>query len=146
MKIRHIVISHEDADDVLQETLVKAWGNFDNFEGKSKFSTWLYRIAVNEAIDFLRRARNTVPLDSPEANGVTHQLMADEYFDGDEAQARLQQAIASLPDIQRGVFTMRYYDDMKYSEISIILGASEGSLKASYHIAAKKIRQIIEKK
>ncbi len=146
MKIRHIVISHEDADDVLQETLVKAWGNLDNFEGKSKFSTWLYRIAVNEAIDFLRRARNTVPLDSPEANGVAHQLMADEYFDGDEAQARLQQAIASLPDIQRGVFTMRYYDDMKYSEISIILGASEGSLKASYHIAAKKIRQIIEKK
>lgn len=146
MKIRHIVISHEDADDVLQETLVKAWGNLDNFEGKSKFSTWLYRIAVNEAIDFLRRARNTVTLDSPEANGVAHQLMADEYFDGDEAQARLQQAIASLPDIQRGVFTMRYYDDMKYSEISIILGASEGSLKASYHIAAKKIRQIIEKK
>lgn len=85
-------------------------------------------------------------LDSPEANVVAHQLMADEYFDGDEAQARLQQAIASLPDIQRGVFTMRYYDDMKYSEISIILGASEGSLKASYHIAAKKIRQIIEKK
>lgn len=146
MKIRHIVISHEDADDVLQETLVKAWVNLDNFEGKSKFSTWLYRIAVNEAIDFLRRVRNTVTLDSPEANGVAQQLMADEYFDGDEAQARLQQAIASLPDIQRGVFTMRYYDDMKYSEISIILGASEGSLKASYHIAAKKIRQIIEKK
>lgn len=146
MKIRHIVISHEDADDVLQETLVKAWGNLDNFEGKSQFSTWLYRIAVNEAIDFLRRVRNTVTLDSPEANGVADQLMADEYFDGDEAQARLQQAIASLPDIQRGVFTMRYYDDMKYSEISIILGASEGSLKASYHIAAKKIRQIIEKK
>lgn len=144
MKIRHIVISHEDADDVLQETLVKAWGNLDNFEGKSQFSTWLYRIAVNEAIDFLRRVRNTVTLDSPEANGVADQLMADEYFDGDEAQARLQQAIASLPDIQRGVFTMRYYDDMKYSEISIILGASEGSLKASYHIAAKKIRQIIE--
>lgn len=144
MKIRHIVISHEDADDVLQETLVKAWVNLDNFEGKSKFSTWLYRIAVNEAIDFLRRVRNTVTLDSPEANGVADQLMADEYFDGDEAQARLQQAIASLPDIQRGVFTMRYYDDMKYSEISIILGASEGSLKASYHIAAKKIRQIIE--
>ena len=146
MKIRHIVISHEDADDVLQETLVKAWGNLDNFEGKSKFSTWLYRIAINEAIDFLRRARTTVTLDSPEANGVAQQLTADEYFDGDEAQARLQQAIASLPDIQRGVFTMRYYDDMKYSEISIILGASEGSLKASYHIAAKKIRQIIEKK
>ena len=102
MKIRHIVISHEDADDVLQETLVKALVNLDNFEGKSKFSTWLYRIAVNEAIDFLRRARNTVTLDSPEANGVAHQLMADEYFDGDETQARLQQAIASLPDIQRG--------------------------------------------
>ena len=146
MKIRHIVLSHEDADDVLQETLVKAWVNLDTFEGKAKFSTWLYRIAVNEAIDFLRRSKNTVTLDSPEANNVAQRLMADEYFDGDEAQAYLQQAIASLPEIQRGVFTMRYYDDMKYSEMSMILGASEGSLKASYHIAAKKIRQIMEKK
>lgn len=146
MKIRHIVLSHEDADDVLQETLVKAWVNLDNFEGKSKFSTWLYRIAINEALDFLRRAKNTVTLDSPEAIDIASQLMADEYFDGDEAQTRLQQAIASLPEMQRGVFTMRYYDDMKYSEMSIILGTSEGSLKASYHIAARKIRQMMEKK
>lgn len=146
MKIRHIVLSHEDADDVLQETLVKAWVNLDNFEGKAKFSTWLYRIAVNEAIDFLRRSKSMLTLDSPEANTVAQRLLADEYFDGDEAQARLQQAIASLPEMQRGVFTMRYYDDMKYSEMSIILGASEGSLKASYHIAAKKIRQIMEKR
>ncbi len=146
MKIRHIVLSHEDADDVLQETLVKAWVNLDNFEGKAKFSTWLYRIAVNEAIDFLRRSKSMLTLDSPEANTVAQRLLADEYFDGDEAQARLQQAIASLPKMQRGVFTMRYYDDMKYSEMSIILGASEGSLKASYHIAARKIRQIMEKR
>ncbi len=146
MKIRHIVLSHEDADDVLQETLVKAWVNLDNFEGKAKFSTWLYRIAVNEAIDFLRRSKSMLTLDSPEANTVAQRLLADEYFDGDEAQARLQQAIASLPEMQRGVFTLRYYDDMKYSEMSIILGASEGSLKASYHIAAKKIRQIMEKR
>ncbi len=146
MKIRHIVLSHEDADDVLQETLVKAWVNLDNFEGKAKFSTWLYRIAVNEAIDFLRRSKSMVNIDSPEANVVAQRLLADEYFDGDEAQARLQQAIASLPETQRGVFTMRYYDDMKYSEMSIILGASEGSLKASYHIAANKIRQIMEKR
>ena len=146
MKIRHIVLTHEDADDVLQETLVKAWMNLGNYEGKAKFSTWLYRIAVNEAIDFIRRTKNTVTLDSPEAVNVAQRLMADEYFDGDEAQACLQQAIASLPEIQRGVFTMRYYGDMKYSEMSMILGATEGSLKASYHIAAKKIRQIMETK
>ncbi|EGN56672.1 DNA-directed RNA polymerase sigma-70 factor [Hallella multisaccharivorax DSM 17128] len=143
-KIRHIVLSHEDADDILQETLVKAWTNLDKYEGKAKFSTWIYRIAVNQAIDFLRRSRSTDPLDSPQASHVAHQLMADEYFDGDEAQARLQEAIARLPEVQRAVFTMRYYDEMKYSEISKILGTSEGALKASYHLAMKKIRSMIE--
>lgn len=143
-KIRHIVLSHDDADDVLQETFVKAWINLDKYEGKAKFSTWLYRIAVNEAIDFLRRSRNATTLDSPEAGNVVRQLMADDYFDGDEAQARLQAAIAGLPDVQRAVFTMRYYDEMKYSEMSKILGTSEGALKASYHIAVKKIKEKLE--
>lgn len=143
-KIRHIVLSHDDADDVLQETFVKAWVNLNKYEGKAKFSTWLYRIAVNEAIDFLRRSRNATALDSPEAGNVVRQLMADDYFDGDEAQARLQAAIASLPEVQRAVFTMRYYDEMKYSEMSKILGTSEGALKASYHIAVKKIKERLE--
>lgn len=120
------------------------WTNLDKYEGKAKFSTWLYRIAVNEAIDFLRRSRNATALDSPEAGSVVRQLMADDYFDGDEAQARLQAAIASLPDVQRAVFTMRYYDEMKYSEMSKILGTSEGALKASYHIAVKKIKERLE--
>lgn len=146
MKILHIVLSHDDADDVLQDTLAKAWVNLNRFEGKAKFSTWLYRIAVNEAIDFLRRTKDMVNIDSPEAVCIAQQLMADEYFDGDEVLARLQQAVASLPEVQRGVFTMRYYDDLKYSEMSTRLGTSEGSLKASYHIAANKIRRMMEKK
>lgn len=144
-KIRHIVLSHDDADDVLQDTLVKAWTNLDKYEGKAKFSTWLYRIAVNEAIDFLRRSKNATTLNALEAGNVVQQLIADDYFDGDEAQARLQAAVASLPDVQRAVFTMRYYDEMKYSEMSKILDTSEGALKASYHIAVKKIKEMLER-
>lgn len=140
-KIRRIVISHEDADDVLQNTFVKAWLNLDTFEGKAKLSTWLYRIAVNEAIDFLRKKKNVDTVDVDDDNGVANQLMADDYFDGDEAAALLQQAIASLPEVQRAVFTLRYYDEMKYSEMSKLLDTSEGALKASYHIAVKKIKQ-----
>lgn len=143
-KIRRIVLTHDNADDVLQNTFIKAWTNLDSFEGKSKLSTWLYRIAVNEAIDFLRKEKKTDTVDVDEENGVANQLMADEYFDGDEADALLQQAIASLPDVQRAVFTMRYYDEMKYSEMSKILGTSEGALKASYHIAVKKIKERLQ--
>lgn len=143
-KIRRIVLTHDDADDVLQETFVKAWLNIDSFQGKSKLSTWLYRIAVNESLDFLRRRKNERQVDIDDAQSVAGQLMADEYFDGDEAQALLQQAIAQLPDVQRAVFTMRYYDEMKYSEISKVLGTSEGALKASYHIAVKKIKECLD--
>lgn len=142
-KIRHIVLYHDDADDVLQNTFVKAWTNLDTFEGKSKLSTWLYRIAVNESIDFLRRSKNTETVDVDDAKSVAGLLLSDEYFDGDAADALLQKAIAALPDVQRAVFTMRYYDEMKYSEMSKILGTSEGALKASYHIAVKKIRSMI---
>lgn len=144
-KIRRIVLTHDDADDVLQNTFVKAWVNLDTFEGKSKLSTWLYRIAVNEAIDFLRKKRHVDTVDVDDANGVANQLMADEYFDGDEADAMLQQAIARLPEVQRAVFTLRYYDEMKYSEMSKLLDTSEGALKASYHIAVKKIKEMVEK-
>ncbi len=138
-QIRRIVISHDDADDVLQNTFIKAWLNIGTFENKSKISTWLSRIAINEAIDFSHRKHKTDDISTDENQAVANQLMADEYFDGDETQAQLQQAISQLPAVQRAVFNMRYFDEMKYSEMSEIFGTSEGALKASYHIAVKKI-------
>lgn len=140
-KIRHIVLSHEDANDVLQNTFLKTWNNLNTFQGKSSLSTWLYRIAVNEALDFLRKRKVADRVSADEDMGVANRLLADEYFDGDETQAQLQQAIAQLPDVQRTVFTMKYFDDMKYSEISKVLNTSEGALKASYHLAVKKITE-----
>lgn len=140
-KIRHIVVNHEDANDVLQNTFINAWKNMDNFRQQSKLSTWLYRIAVNESLDHLRREKKRLG----ESDGLTlaNRLLADDYFDGDEAQALLQEAIAQLPDVQRTVFTLHYYDEMKYSEMSEILSTSEGALKASYHIAVKKISEYV---
>ena len=138
-KIRHIVLVHEDADDVLQNTFVKAWMNLSDFRNLSKISTWLYRIAVNESLDFLRKKKHLQDVSVDKAAGVGNMLMADEYFDGDEAQVLLQEAISSLPDVQRTVFTLRYYDNMKYGEISKVLNTSEGALKASYHIAVQKV-------
>ncbi len=143
-KIRSIVLSHDDSDDVLQNTFLKAWKSLDSFQGKSKFSTWLYRIAINEALDFLRH-KKTLALASADADlSVANRLLADEYFDGDRSQAILQEAIATLPEVQRTVFTLRYYDEMKYSEISEVLGTSEGALKASYHIAVQKITDYVK--
>lgn len=140
-KIRYIVLSHEDADDVLQNTFLKAWKNIDSFKGKSKLQTWLYSIAINEALDYLRKNKNTSI--SSESNGISiaDKLMADEYFNGDEIQAMLMQAVATLPEVQRTVFNLRYFNNMKYSEISAMLNTSEGALKASYHIAVKKISE-----
>jgi RNA polymerase sigma factor, sigma-70 family len=144
-KIRSIVLTHDDADDVLQNTFLKAWKNLPTFQGKAKLSTWLYRIAINEALDFLRHQK-TATLSSADADlTVANRLMADDYFDGDKSQALLQEAIATLPDVQRTVFTLRYYDEMKYSEMSEILGTSEGSLKASYHIAVQKITDYVKR-
>jgi len=145
-KIRGIVLNHDDADDVLQNTFLKAWKNINDFQGKSKIYTWLYRIAVNEALDCLRRQKNQHAVSADVDFSVANKLMADEYFDGDYSQALLQEAIATLPDVQRTVFNMRYYDEMKYSEISTILGTSEGALKASYHIAVQKITEYVKKK
>ena len=146
-KVRRIVLSHEDADDVMQNVFLKAWTHLDDYHGDSKLSTWLYRIAVNESIDFVRRRKplTTVSVDNQES-GVANMLLADKYFDGDETQALLQEAIASLPDVQRTVFNLRYYDEMKYSEISQILHTSEGALKASYHIAVKKISDFFKRR
>lgn len=136
-KIRRIVVDHDDANDILQNVFIKAWKGMDDFKQESKISTWLYRIAINESLDFLRKQRPKVPLE--EGTSVVSQLMADECFDGDEMQARLQAAIARLPEVQKVVFNLRYFEEMKYSEISKLLGTSEGALKASYHIAVGKI-------
>ena len=137
-QIRRFVLTHEDANDVMQNTFLKAWNRLDSFQGESKIFTWLSRIAINESLDFLRR--NSHPTVSTEdESAISQTLQADPYFDGSEVEAKLQEAIATLPDVQRSVFLLRYYDEMKYSEISQILQTSEGALKASYHIAVKKI-------
>lgn len=141
-QVRRIVLVHEDADDVLQNAFLKAWNALDGFHGDSKVHTWLTRIAINEALDFMRKKKNRVVLSADDADlGLANQLMADDYFDGDETQAQLQEAIAQLPDVQRTVFQLHYFDEMKYSEISKVLGTSEGGLKASYHIAVRKISE-----
>ena len=137
-QIRKIVLTHEDTNDVLQNTFLKAWNAIDTFHGEAKVSTWLSRIAINESVDHLRRNKHLVSAGDDDLL-VANNLMADPYFDGSETEAMLQQAIAQLPDVQRTVFTLRYFDDMKYSEISQITNTSEGALKASYHIAVKKI-------
>lgn len=145
-KVRRIVIDHDDANDVLQNTFIKAWSNLDTFQGKSTLATWLYRIAINEALDFMRKKKQSTKVSTDDEPAIATRLMADTYFDGDEAQAELQAAVATLPDVQRTVFTLKYYEDMKYSEISQILHTSEGALKASYHLAVKKITDILHMK
>ncbi|MBM6993705.1 MAG: sigma-70 family RNA polymerase sigma factor [Prevotella sp.] len=145
-KIRRMVLSHDDANDVLQNTFIKAWNNLSTFQNKSRFSTWLYRIAINESLDFLRHQKLVQRVSADEDETIASKLMADDYFDGDETMAQLQEAIASLPDVQRTVFNMRYYDQMKYSEMSLLLDTTEGALKASYHLAVKKIKEYFDKR
>ena len=140
-KIRHIVLNHDDANDILQNLFIKAWINIDDFQNRAKISTWLYRIAINESLDFIRKQKSTAVIESDADNNIANRLIADEYFDGDKTVAMLQQAIATLPEVQRVVFNLRYYDEMKYSEMSKILNTTEGALKASYHIAVKKITE-----
>ena len=132
--IRRIVQVHDDANDVLQNTFLKAWNGLDSYHGDAKIGTWLSRIAINESLDFLRRRKQqTVSMDDVSMSP----FIADEYFDGSEAEAMLQEAIATLPDVQRTVFLLRYFEEKKYSEISQLLNTSEGALKASYHIAVR---------
>ena len=145
-KVRHILLDHDDADDVLQNAFVKAWTNLDSFQGKSSLSTWLYRIAVNEALDFLRRKKQMINVSTEDEPSLASRLLADDYFDGDQIQAELQEAVAQLPDVQRTVFSLKYYDNMKYSEMSKVLSTSEGALKASYHLAVKKITGFFNRK
>jgi RNA polymerase sigma-70 factor (ECF subfamily) len=141
-QIRRIVLSHDDANDLLQNTFIKAWTNLDAFRGDSKISTWLYRIAINGSLNFVQKQKNHFSLD--EDSSVVDFLMSDEFFDGDELQAQLQEVIARLPEKQRLVFQMKYFQDMKYEEISEILGTSVGALKATYHHAVKKIAEFFQ--
>lgn len=144
-QIRKMVATHDDANDLLQNCFLKAWNNLHNFRGDAKLSTWLYKIAVNETINFLNkeRQRNNVSADGDNDSFILKNLESDEYFDGDELQVQFQKAILALPEKQRLVFNMRYYDEMKYEEISEVLGTSVGALKASYHHAVKKITAAI---
>ncbi len=141
--IRKIVINHDDADDVLQNTFIKAWKGMENFKGEAKIYTWLFRIGTNESISFLRQKRSNLVSIHPIEYHLSNTLSADSYFEGDKIQLKLQKAILTLPEKQRIVFNMRYYDEMPYQEMSEILETSEGALKASYHIAAKKIEEIL---
>ena len=143
-QISRMVFNHDDANDILQNTFLKAWSNIDNFRGSAKLSTWLYKIAINESITFINkeRARNEASIDDD--SFLLNNIESDQYFDGDEAQVKLQRAINSLPEKQRLVFNMRYYDEMKYEDMSEILGTSVGALKASYHHALKKIESFFE--
>jgi len=145
-QIRRLVQSHDDANDILQNTFLKAWMSIENFRGDAKLSTWLYKIAINESISFLdrERKRKHMSLDDQEAAMVS-QIAADHDFDGNELARKLQEAIATLPEKQRIVFNMKYFDDMKYEDMSEILGTTVGALKASYHLATKKIEQFFEK-
>lgn len=146
-QIRRMVQDHDDANDLLQNTFLKAWQNIENFRGEARLSTWLYKIAINEAITFLARERKRkgLSLDDQEA-ALAATIIADENIDGDQLALELRKAIASLPEKQRLVFNMKYFDDMKYEDISNILGTSVGALKASYHLAVKKIEAFFKEK
>jgi RNA polymerase sigma-70 factor (ECF subfamily) len=144
--IRKMVIDHDDTDDILQNVFIKAFNGLSNFREDSKIFTWLYRIATNECITFLnnKKKRFFIPMVDVE-NQLSQNLENDSYFNGDRIQMRLQQAILTLPEKQRLVFNMKYYEDMKYEDMSEILGTSVGALKASYHHAVKKIEEFMKR-
>ncbi|NGM60325.1 RNA polymerase sigma factor [Sphingobacterium sp. SGG-5] len=141
--VRRMVIDHDDADDVTQDIFVKVWRNLEKFREDSQLYTWLYRVATNECITFLnkKKQKQNISLDNDSSSYLSETLADTSYFDGDKAQLKLQQALLTLPEKQRLVFNMKYFEDLKYDEISDILGTSVGALKASYHLAVKKIEQ-----
>ena len=143
--IRKMVIEHEDADDLTQEVFVKVWKNLENFRKDAQLYTWIYRIATNECLTFLasKKRRFFLPLNDVAAE-LAEKIDSSPDVSGDEIQLKLQKALLRLPDKQRLVFNMKYFDDLKYEEISEILGTSVGALKASYHIAVKKIEEYIK--
>ncbi|RFZ95249.1 sigma-70 family RNA polymerase sigma factor [Mucilaginibacter conchicola] len=142
--VRRMVIDHDDADDVTQDVFIKIWKNLPGFRNDAQLYTWMYRIATNECITFLnkKKQKNNVPLDDVDYE-LSDTLASSDQFSGDKIQMKLQQAILTLPDKQRLVFNMKYFDDMKYEEMSDVLGTSVGALKASYHLAVKKIESFI---
>lgn len=143
-QIRKMVADHDDANDLLQNSFLKAWNNIRNFRGDAKLSTWLYKIAVNETLNFLAKERQRRGMSDTDGDEfLLDKIEADPYFDGDELQRQLQAIIARLPDKQRLVFNMRYFDEMKYEEMSEVLGTSVGALKASYHHAVKKVEEAL---
>lgn len=139
--VRRMVIDHDDADDVTQDIFVKVWKNLEKFREDSQLYTWLYRIATNECITFLNKKKQkyNVSLDDDSTSYLAETLADGQYFNGDKAEMKLQQALLTLPEKQKLVFNMKYFEDLKYEEISQILGTSVGALKASYHLAVKKI-------
>jgi RNA polymerase sigma-70 factor (ECF subfamily) len=140
--IRRIVLTHDDTDDVLQETFIKVFRNIEGFKGDSKLFSWMYRIATNEALSFLKRNSKIQGVDNEDSQQhLLERMTADPYFDGDQAELELQKALASLPEKQRLVFNMKYFEGMKYDDISEVLDTSVGALKASYHLAVKKIKK-----
>ena len=142
--VRRLVIGHDDADDVTQDTFVKVWKNLDGFKQEAQLFTWIYRIATNEALSFLRKKRNRffLPLVNVE-NKLARTLTDDSFFTGDQIQLKFQKAILKLPEKQRLVFNMKYYDELKYEEMSEVTGTSVGALKASDHLAVKKIKKYL---
>ncbi len=143
--VRRLVVDHEDANDVLQNVFIKVWNGLENFREDSQLYTWLYRIATNEGLTFLeqQKKRSTISLSDVES-GLSNKVKSDTNFDANKLEWRLQVAIQQLPEKQRVVFNLRYYDEMPYQEMSKILETSEGALKASYHHAARKIEEFIK--
>lgn len=142
--IRKMVISHDDSNDVLQNTFIKVWNGLDGFRGDARLSSWLYRIATNETLTFLtnKRMRNIASMEDEEQI-LLAQLHADSFFNGTDAELKLQEAILTLPEKQRLVFNMKYFDNLTYEEMEDILQTSVGALKASYHHAVKKIERFL---
>ncbi len=142
--IRRMVVEHEDANDVLQNMFLKAWKGLANFREDSQLYTWLYRIATNESLTFLeqQKKRSTFSMNDEE-NGLTNKIKADTNFDGNRLEWKLQLAVQHLPEKQKAVFNLRYFEEMPYAEMSTVLETSEGALKASYHHAVKKIEEFI---
>jgi RNA polymerase sigma-70 factor, ECF subfamily len=144
--IRKIVLNHDDSDDVLQNTFLKVWKNMDSFREESSLFTWIYRIATNESLTFVNSQKRSQSIPFQDVSDyLKNRLEADEYFDGSDIQKKLQQAILTLPEKQRLVFNMRYFDEIPYQEMSEILDTSVGALKASFHHAAKKVEEYITK-